>query len=121
MNNSKSTSLLASFATLKSLSDAKQYQSPYQILTEFIRFIILSDSLYAFSASEMKNRLNDHFGFSIPEAVIKTAVKGMHGITLQNNIFTVIPSEIGTDSLFKEKKKEADEYNSNIVGLLIEY
>lgn len=41
---------MASFATLKSLSDAKKYQSPYQILREFIRYIILADSLYSFSA-----------------------------------------------------------------------
>ena len=31
------TSILASFVTMKSLVDAKQYQSPYQILAEFMR------------------------------------------------------------------------------------
>lgn len=51
------TSIMASFATLKSLSDAKKYQSPYQLLSKFINYIILSDSLYSFSAVEMKNRL----------------------------------------------------------------
>ena len=31
---------MASFATLKSLSDVKKYQSPYQILREFINYIM---------------------------------------------------------------------------------
>ena len=35
------TSILASFVTMKSLVDAKQYQSPYQILAEFIQYIII--------------------------------------------------------------------------------
>lgn len=54
MNNTYSTSLLASFATIKGLSDDNKYQSPYQILAELIRHIIVNESLYAFSAAEMK-------------------------------------------------------------------
>ena len=34
------TSILASFATMKSLVDAQQYQSPYQILAEFIQYTV---------------------------------------------------------------------------------
>ena len=45
---------MAAFATLKSLSDAKKYQSPYQLLRAFINYIVLADSLYSFSAVEMK-------------------------------------------------------------------
>lgn len=75
MQRKNSTSVLASFATLKSLSDERKYQSPYQILREFIQYIITTDSLHSFSAIDMKNRLNEHFGFSIPEAVVKTSIK----------------------------------------------
>ena len=39
MKMSTSTSVLASFATLKSLSDEKKYQNPYQILREFIQYL----------------------------------------------------------------------------------
>ena len=70
MNQRSTSSMLATYATLKSLSDEKKYQGPYQILREFIRYIITSDSLYSFSAIEMKNRLSMHFNFSIPEAVV---------------------------------------------------
>ncbi|HIS24170.1 MAG TPA: hypothetical protein IAD01_02065 [Candidatus Faeciplasma gallinarum] len=115
------TSIMASFATIKSLSDAKQYQSPYQILREFISYIILKDSLYSFSAIEMKNRLSSHFCFSIPEAIIKTALKNLPGATLANGIYNISQDEVCTDSLFGRTKTESDEYESRIIELLSEY
>ncbi len=45
--NKNSTSILASFATMKSLVDAQQYQSPYQILAEFIQYIIIKSNLHS--------------------------------------------------------------------------
>lgn len=114
-------SIMASFATLKSLSDAKKYQSPYQILREFINYIIVSDSLYSFSAVEMKNRLNSHFSFSIPEAVVKTALKNMPGVTLSDGIYTISKVDFCSDELFEEMKREADEYETRIIQQLSEY
>ena len=54
MNNNNPTSILASFSTMKSLVDAQQYQSPYQILAEFIQYIIIKYTLHSFTAVEMK-------------------------------------------------------------------
>ncbi len=121
MQKRNSTSVLASYATIKSLADEKKYQSPYQILREFIRYIITTDSLYTFSAIEMKNRLNEYFGFSIPEAVIKTSVKRMKGVILKRGIYSVALGEIENDLLFEKKKKEADNNESYIIQLLSEY
>lgn len=115
------SSVLASFATLKSLSDENKYQSPYQILREFIRYIILTDSLYSFSAIEIKCRLMEYFEFSIPEAVIKTSLKNMAGVSLDHGTYNVVLSEIGTDSMFEVKKREADKSESNIIKMLYEY
>ena len=115
------TSIMASFATLKSLSDAKKYHSPYQILREFISYIIVSDSLYTFSAVEMKNRLFTHFCFSIPEAVVKTALKNMTGASLANGIYDISRAEVSADTIFEETKKESDEYELRIIRLLSEY
>ena len=42
MQTTCSSSILAALATLKSLSDEKKYQSSYQILGEFIKYIIIS-------------------------------------------------------------------------------
>lgn len=115
------TSIMASFAIIKSLSDAKQYQSPYQILREFISYIILRDSLYSFSAIEMKNRLSSHFCFSIPEAIIKTTLKNLPGATLANGIYDISQDEVCTDSSFEKTKTESDGYESHIIQLLSEY
>ena len=116
-----STSVLASYATLKSLADEKKYKSPYQILREFIRYIISVDSLYTFTAIEMKNLLNEHFGFGIPEAVIKTSVKSMEEVSLDHGIYSVSLDEKERDSLFEVKKKEADDNESYIIQSLSEY
>ena len=112
---------MASFATLKSLSDVKKYQSPYQILREFINYIIVSDSLYSFSAVEMKNCLNSHFSFSIPEAVVKTALKNMPGANLTDGIYTISKADLRSDELFEKTKREADEYETRIIQQLSEY
>lgn len=74
MNNNP-TSILASFSTIKSMVDAKQYQSPYQILAEFVQYVIVKCRLHSFTAIEMKNKLIEIFGFDIPEVVIKTSVR----------------------------------------------
>lgn len=121
MQKRNSTSVLASYATLKSLADEKKYKSPYQILREFIQYIISVDSLYTFTAIEMKNRLNEHFGFLIPEAVIKTSVKSMEGVSLDHGIYSVSLDEKERDSLFEKKKKEADNNESYIIQSLSEY
>ena len=121
MKQRSTSSVLATYATLKSLSDEKKYQSPYQILREFIRYVIVSDALYSFSAIEMKSRLSTHFNFSIPEAVVKTSLKSMAGISLDHGTYSVIVGELGSDSVFEDKKREADDYESCIIQMLSEY
>lgn len=121
MTKHSTPSILAAYATLKSLSDEKKYQSPYQILKEFIRYIIINENLYSFSSIEIKNQLTKHFGFLIPEAVIKTSLKNMSGVILNNKKYDVNISELGTDSLFENKKRTADSYELSIIQKLSEY
>ena len=120
-NNLKTASILASFATLKSLSDEKKFKNSYQLLREFIIYVIIKDSIYSFSAVEMKNKLKEHFCFFIPEAVIKTSLKNMSGLSLEKGIYYVSMGKINSESLFEVKKKEADEYNSCIIKYLSDY
>lgn len=121
MKISNATSQLAAFAMIKSLSDEKKYQSPYQILAEFIRSIIIDKKLYRFSAFEVKNLLSEMFGFNIPEAVIRSTARKMAGINLSNGIYIVTVTELGTDSLFVEKKKEVDEISTDTIAQLAKY
>jgi hypothetical protein len=118
---SLSTSLLASFATLKGLSDEKKIKSPYQLLQDFIKYIIISEHLYAFSTAEMKQFLRKHFDFQIPEAAIKSAAKKMNNVCLDNNMFKVSIEDMTEDICFKEIKGEAENYSRKIIDELSDY
>ena len=115
------TSILASFATMKSLVDAQQYQSPYQILAEFIQYIIIKSNLHSFTAVEMKNRLFEVFGFDVPEAVVRSSVRGMQFITNENGICHVNHVELKSNATFEAIKSVAEANNSDIIELLIAF
>lgn len=121
VHKQNSTAILASFATLKSLLDEKKYKSSYQVLQEFIHYIIINESIFAFTAIEMKSHLYNYFGFCIPEAVIKSAAKKMAGIQLNNGSYIVYLEELGNESLFQDKKREADQNSLCIIKRLSQY
>ena len=121
MSSNNPTSILASFSTMKSLVDAQQYQSPYQILDEFIQYIIIKSNLHSFTAIEMKNRLFEVFGFDIPEAVVRTTVRGLQFVKTENRIYHVNPIELKDNSAFEEMKAVAEANNTDIIDLLIAF
>lgn len=116
-----STIILASFATLKNMCDEKSYKSSYQILTDFINYVITADSIHYFSAVEMKNRLHDIFGFDIPEAVVKSACKNNTCLKLSNGLFYVNSDAIKADPLFVARKEIAEQENDSIIKKLTAY
>lgn len=121
MSSNNPTSILASFSTMKSMVDAKRYQSPYQILAEFIQYIIIKSNLHSFTAIEMKNRLNEVFGFDVPEAVVRTAARGLQFIKTGNGIHHVDRHELGEITLFEEKKAVAEATNADVIDLLVAF
>ena len=121
MSSNNPTSILASFSTMKSLVDAQQYQSPYQILAEFIQYIIIKSNLHSFTAIEMKNRLFEVFGFDIPEAVVRTTVRGLQFVKTENRIYHVNRIELKDNSAFEEMKAVAEANNTDIIDLLIAF
>ncbi len=121
MSSNNPTSILASFSTMKSLVDAQQYQSPYQILAEFIQYIIIKSNLHSFTAIEMKNRLFEVIGFYIPEAVVRTTVRGLQFIKTENSIYHVNQIALKDNSVFEEMKAVAEANNTDIIDLLIAF
>ena len=81
MAKKHTTSILASYVTYKELSNHGNYKSPYQILAEFIKYIIYEEKLYAFSIGEIKSRVENEFEFQVPDAVLKSALKKIDFIT----------------------------------------
>ena len=116
-----STSILASFATLKTLNDAKQYNSSYQILSEFVSYIIAKKSIFAFTAEEMKGHLFTVFGFDIPEAVVRTTCRGISYVERAGHRFVVDKGRLLENPLFLDLKETAEAKNSSIIEQLIEY
>ena len=121
MQTTCSSSILAALATLKSLSDEKKYQSSYQILGEFIKYIIISTPKYAFSAIEMKDQLYDQFGFSIPEAVVKTSLKRINGVSLSDHVYHTTLSEIKANPLFDASKSTMEDIDVEIIPRLTDF
>ena len=69
----------------------------------------------------MKNRLSEVFGFDVPEAVVRTATRGLQFIKTENNIHHVNNTELGEIALFEEKKAIAEANNSDIIDLLVAF
>ena len=65
-------SVLASYAVMKALTDSNDYRDSYEILADFIRYLIADRSLHQFTITEVSNALQTDFGFdNIPLPVIK--------------------------------------------------
>ena len=117
MKEKYSKSIMASYATFKELYKSQKYKSPYQILSEFIKYTIVSKSLYSFTATDIQCCLNEEFGFNPPIAVIKSAIKNIPEVVLDNNRYSAI--NVQGDKHFQTYKDEADLKNKTINNALI--
>lgn len=123
MGISYAESVLASYVTYKELYSNSSYKSAYQILAEFIKYIISAEEIYSFSLPEMKKKLQDVFGFCLPSAVIKSAIKKIDCIEkIQNSIeYGVDRNAVVVDERFSQYKDAAEKENSHIADQLMQY
>ena len=123
MKETYSPAILASYATFKELYNEGKYRSPYQILAEFIKYIVLAENTYSFSLVKMKQDLKRVFGFELPTAVIKTAVKGIDGITKGSatSDYIVNNKQLIENAEFVSLRKETETENLELSKLLLDY
>lgn len=123
MKKSYSTDILASYVTFKELYNANRYRSPYQILSEFIRYIIYTEKLYSFSLLDIKTYLNKMFGFNLPTAVIKTSLKVIDGLDRVESKtgYIVRPNTVGEDSNFTLLQNESEKCQKKLEAILIQF
>ena len=114
-----SKSIMASYATFKELYKSQKYKSPYQILSEFIKYIIISKSLYIFTVTDIQSCLNSEFGFNPPIAVIITALKSIPEVTRDHQTYKV--SELQGNNDFQAYRQQAEEKSKSIADALIVY
>ena len=115
------TSVLAAFATLKTLNYYNNYSSPYQLLSEFINYIICEKEMYTFTTIEMKNQLGEVFGFNIPEAVVKSASKILPFASREKGVFIVDKEQLKANDKFYELIDIAKNDNNSIISRITQY
>lgn len=119
MKEIPTTAIMASYATFKELYNSEKYRSPYQILSEFIKYILVSKSLYTFTATDVQSNLNSEFGFCPPIAVIRTAMKSIPEVKLIDSRYQV--RNLQNDVVFQTCRQQAEEKSNSIIDALIQF
>lgn len=112
------TRIVASFSTIKSMVDAKEYKSSYMILAEFIQYAIAEKKLYTFTSLDIKKTLMELFGFEIPEAVIRTSIKKIKFVVKENGIYKADKINIKVDDNFNKIKNNSEDEFVKVFELL---
>lgn len=122
MAKNHTASILASYVTYKELSSHGDYKSPYQILAEFIKYIIYEEKIYAFSISEIKSKVEDEFEFHLPDAVFRSALKKIDFVTRNSSgNYCVIGEKISIDGTLKKYKNLAESTEIGVSEQLISF
>lgn len=118
-----SESILASYVTYKELYASDSYRSAYQILAEFIKYQIASEEIYSFSVPELKKKLKDTFGFQLPDAVIKSALKKLDYVERiqHREDYSVNRQNLKIDPQFIQYRERAEKENSALTERLLAY
>lgn len=108
---------LASMAVFSQMHNAKK--GVYDIIRSFIISFLTNNRKYKFPISEIVYEINEYYNFNIPSAVIQTALKGINGVTKNDNIYTVDYEII--PCYCDMKMEEALANNEKIFDDLVEY
>ena len=122
MEKKHSTLILASYVTYKELSSHGNYKSPYQILAEFIKYIIYEKKLYAFSVGGIKNKVESEFEFYLPEAVLKSALKKIDFVVSDTSgNYRVNVEKIRVDETLKKYRNIAENTEVSVSEQLVSF
>jgi hypothetical protein len=110
---------LASLALFRGMYDSNN--DVYSILCEFIKDIIINEAKYSFSLSEINHLLNSTYDFKIPDAVTKTAIRKIDGITLNNGIYSIDRTKISIKNNLSNIKSTIIQDNDSIIEKLIKF
>ena len=120
MNNKVTSVTLASYAMIKALTDSNEYRSQYEILAEFIKYIIVKYRLKSFQLVDVQNYLNSEFTFTIPQAAIKTALKKVIAYRKNGEVYT-LENQIDDIGKISALQEETGAENRILLESLYEY
>ena len=117
----KTQALLASYATFKELYSQGNYRSPYQILAEFVKYIVKEENLYTVFDSQIKILMRQYFEFDLPLAVIRTTLSKIDGFSAKNKEeFNIDLEKINIDKV-SSLRSDVEKHNNQIFEKLLKY
>lgn len=118
----KSVMVLASYATYKELYSKEQYKSQYQILAEFIKYVLNTNTLYIVTVEQVQKLLNEVFGFDLPWTVIKSSMKKIDAVQKkQNGEYSVDLRLLKVNEQFESSIEQAEQDGVTVTQKLISY
>ena len=111
--------LLASLVVFRELYDKQK--DVYGVIAEFLKEIIVANGKHRFNVTEITNLLNSTFDFSIPEAVVNTALRRLN-LPKEDGFYIVqnMPSldESGLSELQKRNLSANSELITNLLSFI---
>lgn len=123
MYNDNNEFLMASYVTYKELYANDNCKSSYQILAEFIKYVISTEQIYSFSIPELRMKMQSVFGFEVPIAVLKSALRRIEFIHKIPNseAYAVNRDEAIVDEKFSKYIANAERENGLLTKQLLCY
>jgi len=116
LNESK---CLASLAVFRELYSSKK--DIYEVISEFIKELIINNNIYKFNLSEITNLLNSTYEFKIPDAVINTSLKKLNFLEKKEGHFVVTNIVDIKSENVDEKRNKIYTSNNLIIEELLDF
>lgn len=118
-HNKEEANCLASLAVFRELYNKKK--DIYEVICAFLNEIITSNIMYKFSIPEISNLLKSKYEFSIPDAVISTAVGRLSYLKKEHGVYRVVEQEKLENREIPALQTEVINSNNIIISSLFEF
>ena len=110
---------LASLAVFRELYNKQK--DVYGVISAFLDEIISSNGIQQFNVKEISNLLNSTYDFSIPEAVIRSAIGRLDYLEKGQGVYTVVKATKSVNGEVSALQKEIKQNNDVIINNLFDY
>ncbi|MEV9615959.1 hypothetical protein [Aliarcobacter butzleri] len=111
--------VLSSLVVMKELYNVKK--DVYDVISEFIKEIILTQGKMGFNLIEITALINKEYDFNIPEAIVKTALKRLDFITLDNHSYYVNFKNQLVNSNLTDRHKDIKIIHEKLLNSLFDF
>lgn len=110
---------MVSLAVFRDLYNQKR--DVYCVIAEFVKLAIVEKALSCFDLQQMVNVINQEYGFDLPVAVVKRALRKLSFLKEEKTLYTIKKDAVfNADEIRKNTQNENDE-NQKVIDSLCEY